>query len=134
SAVYTIRNWPGKVSFVGREIGHTIHVGDALKNTPASNPVRRSYEIHRGTYNQEGHWNHHTADPTTLLYAVRGNRDYWDVEEGYIEINDDCTFEWKPANGARFKRLIQKMDRKQMGEMLEELIVRSKFMNKKMNR
>jgi len=124
SAVYTIRNWPGKVTFVGREIGHNIFVGDKLKYTSTSNPVRRAYELHRGYHNPGGNLDHHTADPCAVLYAVRGLRDYWDAEEGYMDIKDDCSFVWKKANGTKQQRLIQKMERPKMAKILEELMTR----------
>ena len=110
--------------FVGREIGHKIFIGDALKNTPLTNPVRRSYELHRERYNL-GHWNHHTADPCSVLYAVRGPQDYWEeVTGGYIDIQDDCSFEWKLDSRKKMGRLIQKMDRLQLGAIMEEILIR----------
>jgi hypothetical protein len=124
AAVYAIRNWTGKITFVGREIGHNIYVGNALKNTPESSPVRRSYQLHRDRFNL-GHWNHHTADPSAVLYAVRGLRDYWTIEnEGYIDIKDDCSFEWIKNPGSKQGYLIQKLDRTEMGRIMEELMVR----------
>lgn len=73
-------------SFAGREIGHTIFVGDRLKDTPIDNPVRRAYQLHRERAKVE-HWNHHTADPTAVLLAVRGILNYWNLSEcGYIDI------------------------------------------------
>ena len=124
AAVYTIRNWPGKITFVGREIGHTIFAGNVLKDTSAANPVRRAYELHRSHYNPMGDWNHHTADPSTVLYAVRGIRDYWKEETGYIVLKDDCSFQWKKAQGTKQKRLIPKMERSMLGRIMEELMVR----------
>lgn len=50
AALYTIRNRPGPIVFAGREIGHSIHVGEALRHTPLDNPVRRAYQLHRERY------------------------------------------------------------------------------------
>lgn len=124
AVVYAIRHWPGRITFVGREIGHNIHVGDRLKATPSDNPVRRAYQLHRERFSL-GHWNHHTADPCAVLYAVRGSADYFDIEgEGFIDLQDDCSFTWKPAPGGKQAYLLQKMARMKMGQVIEDLIVR----------
>ncbi|WP_165971983.1 nucleoside hydrolase [Paenibacillus piri] len=124
AAVYTIRNWPGRITFAGREIGHNIKVGEALRQTPDDNPVRRAYQLHRDRFDL-GHWNHHTADPSAVLYAVRGLWDYWELEaDGYIDIQDDCSFVWRKKPGRNQGYLLQKMDRAEMGAIMEELIVR----------
>lgn len=123
AAVYTIRNWPGEIVFVGREIGHNIFIGDRLKQTPDTNPVRRAYQLHRDRFSL-GHWNHHTADPCAVLYAVRGLRNYWDVEtNGFIDIKDDCSFEWKADPGKKMSYLLQKIDRQELGKIMEDLLV-----------
>jgi inosine-uridine nucleoside N-ribohydrolase len=123
-AVYAIRSWPGQITFVGREIGHNIHVGDRLKNTSLANPVRRAYQLHRERY-PLGHWNHHTADPCAVLYAVRGLHTYFNIERGgFVDLQDDCSFTWKQAVGKNQGYLLQKMDRVEMGQVIEELMIR----------
>lgn len=125
SAVFAIRNWPGEIMFVGREIGHKIFIGDKLKETPLENPVRRAYQLHRERFGSGEHWNHHTADPCAVLYAVRGLGEYWEAETGgYIDIKEDCSFEWKLSPGKKQGYLVQKMDRKNLGQIMEELLVR----------
>ena len=70
AAVFALTNYPGRITFVGREIGHNIFIGDRFHELPAANPLRRAYELHRGRFGTN--WDHHTADPTTILYAVYG--------------------------------------------------------------
>jgi inosine-uridine nucleoside N-ribohydrolase len=124
AAVYAISNWPGRITFAPREIGHTIFIGDKLRATPPANPVRRAYELHREPANK-GHWNHHTADPCAVMLAVRGVRDYWELEkDGYMDMKEDCSFEWKKSPGARQAYILQKMDRIRLGNIMEELLVR----------
>jgi len=125
ACVYAIRNWTGKIMFVGREIGHNIFIGDKLKSTPLTNPVRRAYQLHRERFNL-GHWDHHTADPCAVLYAVRGARDYWDeITGGYIDIKDDCSFEWKfdPVKN-NMGYIVEKMEREKLAAIMEELLLR----------
>ena len=123
SAIYAIRHWPGRITFVGREIGHNIYVGDRLKETPLTNPVRRAYQLHRERY-QLGHWNHHTADPSAVLYAVRGLQQYFELQEGgFMDIQDDCSFTWTQAAGQQQAYLLQKMERAAMGQVMERLMI-----------
>lgn len=125
AAVYTLTHWPGKILFAGREIGHTIFVGDRLKETPLNNPVRRAYQLHRARA-KNGHWNHHTADPTAVLLAVRGISNYWTLSDyGYVDIKKNCSFVWKGHSEGYQQYIIQKMDRKELGEILEELMIMS---------
>jgi hypothetical protein len=95
AALYAVQNWPGEVMFVGREIGSVpsgLKAGARLKETPEGNPVRMAYQ----------HWfggepkDRHLADPTTVLFAVRGLRDYWDAEtRGSMDLQPDMTFRWR---------------------------------------
>jgi inosine-uridine nucleoside N-ribohydrolase len=121
AALYSIRKWPGRITFVGREIGHNIHVGEALKQTPISSPVRRAYQLHRERV--QAHWNHHTAEPCTVLYAVRGLRDYWAMSpDGRLNLRDDCSFAWTDDPEGNQRYVLEKMDRSQLGELMEMLM------------
>ncbi|MEA3209797.1 MAG: hypothetical protein QOE70_2854 [Chthoniobacter sp.] len=95
SAIFVIQHWPRPLIFVGREIGSVpsgLAIGESLGKTPPENPVRRAYEH----YFDGRLKNRHVADLTTVLYAVRGLRDYWDLQpKGFMEIQLDVTFEWK---------------------------------------
>jgi uncharacterized protein (TIGR02145 family) len=122
AAWYAINNWPGRIVFAGREIGHSIHTGDRVRDTPVSNPVRRSYELHRGRDGRQN-WDHHTADLSAVLLAVRGLSDYWDIEDnGFIDLQEDCSFIWRKKPGGRHAYIIQKMDRTELGNIMEELM------------
>lgn len=41
-----------------------------------------------------------------------------------MDIQDDCSFRWVKRQGGRMGYLVQKMDRKAMGAIMEELFVR----------
>ncbi len=96
AAYETIRDWPGSVIFVGREIGSVpsgLQIGASLSRTPPGNPVRMAYFHYFGAQKSR-----HVADLATVLYAVRGLRDYWDIEtKGRMDLRSDMTFEWKPG-------------------------------------
>lgn len=95
AAYYSIYNWPGELVFAGREVCSEpsgLSIGESLSDTPATNPVRKAYELYFGGTAK----NRHVADLVSVLYGVRGLRDYWDIQtQGYMDIKPDMTFEWK---------------------------------------
>lgn len=108
AAIYAVENWPGRLVFVGREIGSVpsgLKAGACLAKLPENNPIRAGY----------AHWfggvpkDRHVADPTTVLYAVRGLRDYWDEHApGRMMLNADMTFTWQDEARARQSYLLKK--------------------------
>lgn len=120
SAIYSINNYPSKITFVGRDIGHNIFVGDSFHNMPESSPLRRAYELHRGRYGDN--WDHHTADPSTVLYAVYGLSELFDIQSGTMTLYDDCSFEWNPDVGSNMSYLLQKADRNYVASLIDDII------------
>lgn len=108
SAHYVIHHWPAPLVFVGREIGSVpsgLQIGDRLAETPAQNPVRAAYAHYFGGVVKK----RHVADPTTVLYAVRGLRDYWNIAtNGWMDLRPDMTFEWKTDREARQAYLLKR--------------------------
>ena len=108
SAHYVIHHWPRPLVFVGREIGSVpsgLQIGDSLAQTASNNPVRAAYEHYFGGKAKK----RHVADPTTVLYSVRGLRDYWDIEtKGWMDLRPDMTFEWKMDHDAQQAYLLKK--------------------------
>jgi hypothetical protein len=100
AALYAVRNWPGEATFVGREIGSVpsgLKVGAALGRLPESNPIRMAYQLYFGG---DAPKDRHVADPTTVLFAVRGLADYWEIEEGgFMDLQADMTFTWQEHGG-----------------------------------
>ena len=92
---FAIHHWPGEIVFAGREVCSVpsgLSIGESLSTTPAKNPVRRAYEL----YFDGKLKNRHVADLATVLYAVRGLRDYWDIQtNGHMNLRHDMTFEWE---------------------------------------
>jgi inosine-uridine nucleoside N-ribohydrolase len=110
SALKVIREWPGPITFAGREVCSVpsgLAIGTSLSKTPANNPVRRAYEHYfKGELK-----NRHVADLATVLYAVRGLRDYWDMEDkGSIDVQPDMTFTWKYDTDSDRSYLLKKKD------------------------
>jgi hypothetical protein len=97
AAVGAITRWPTPVVFVGREIGSVpsgLEAGAVLARTPPESPVRRAYELYFGGVAKD----RHVADPTTVLYAVRGTGHRWTMSPpGRMDIRSDASFVWVPA-------------------------------------
>ncbi len=125
SALAVIPHWPGEVNFAGREVCSVpsgVTLGTGLAKLPATHPVRRAYEFYFGGKLK----NRHVADIATVLYAVRGARDYWDVSTpGTMDLHPDMTFDWKPSPEGKqtyLKKKEPKNDR-EIEKVLEELLV-----------
>lgn len=107
-AHFAVHNWPGRLVFVGREIGSVpsgLKAGAKLKDLPVEHPVRAGYALWFGKEPQD----RHVADQTTVLYAVRGLQNHWTLEEpGTMDLKPDMTFHWKPDAKARQGYLLKK--------------------------
>lgn len=122
SAFEAISKWPSDLHFVGREIGHSIFAGDGLRFAPRDNPVRRAYELFH-EMNTPGNWNHHTADPTTIWYAVHGCTDAFMLSRpGYIALDPSGEFCWVEDRQGKQRHLKQKLSRAQMAARLDRWI------------
>lgn len=108
SSYYAIRHWPGELIFAGREVCSVpsgVAIGKSLWNTPSNNPVRRAYEL----YFDGKPSDRHVADLATVLYAVRGLRDYWDIQTtGHMNLHPDMTFEWEFEGDSNQSYLLKK--------------------------
>ncbi len=125
SAYKAITEWPGTIHFVGREIGHNIFAGEGLRQTPEDNPVRRAYELHRSRYTPDN-WNHHTADPSTILYAVRGCGDMFRLSgPGFIDLAPDGAFTWRDDPSGRQRHLLVASPYARLAAIMEELMCRT---------
>lgn len=127
AAHYAVRHWPAPVMFVGREIGSGpsgLKVGSALARAPKANPVRAAYEHYFGGKAKD----RHVADPTTVLYAVRGLGDYWDaVTTGTMDLRENMTFRWVPGGdwprGYLLKKTGPRANDRHIEKVLEQLML-----------
>jgi hypothetical protein len=108
AAHYAVNHWPVALVFAGREVGSVpseVRAGEVLAETPPDNPVRRAYELFFGGEVRD----RHVADLVTVLYAVRGLRDYWDIQTGgYMDLQPNMKFKWKLDRNKDHRYLLKK--------------------------
>jgi len=117
---HAIGTWPATVpvTFCGGELGEPVSTGPCLANAPAGNPVKRAYELMYNGIKGRPSW-----DPLTVLYAVRGLRDYWQAETGGQNvIKDDGSNAWQPGSGKNHSYLKAKMSNSAIAEVLSGLM------------
>lgn len=128
SAFYAIHHWPGEIAFAGREVCSVpsgLAIGAALAETPADNPVRQAYEHYFDGIAKD----RHVADLATVLFAVRGLTDCWDLSApGRMNLREDMTFDWTPDPEGRQRYLLKKRidgkpNDRHVESVLEELLL-----------
>ncbi len=121
ASVRAINDWPTPVVFTGFEIGNRIKSGQRLRETPESNPVRACYQHFNGLKDRES-WDH-----TAVLFAVRGEKDYWTLSApGFCLMHARVPFgynEWIPGTEKNHRYLISKMAPADVGRVLEDLML-----------
>jgi hypothetical protein len=130
SALYVIQHWPTPIVFAGREVGSVpsgLTCGTSLARTPANNPVRRAYEWYFGGALK----NRHVADLATVLFAVRGIGDLWELHRGgFMDLKPDMTFTWRDADDGRQSYLLKKVTNgvpsdRRVEAVLDDLLVQA---------
>jgi hypothetical protein len=113
---YVIDNWPTPILFSGFEIGGAIVTSKKLSIDPASDPVRRAYELFNGLQGRQS-W-----DLTAALAAVRPTYLYWNVSpEGTCVVTPDGKNTWSTTpHGHTY--LIARTPPSDVGVILDDLI------------
>lgn len=126
ASVRVINDWPTPVVFSGFEIGQKVFAGNALAAKPETWPTRMGYQWY---WKGKENLNRESWDLTTVLYAVRGEQDYWDLSEpGKCLMHFGIPRgqnEWIPYEKGNHRYLIQKMDPVKLGAVLDELLTRT---------
>jgi len=106
SAKKLIAQWPSEMIFSGFEIGETIqHPGASMKEDYGYvkyHPLKDAYHFYRGLDNPQP-----TYDLTSVLYAVRPNRGYFDLSPpGTVTVMDDGQTTFTPGANGKHRYMI----------------------------
>lgn len=88
---HVIHNYPGRMVFVGIDVGDDVKTGGPLMACgPKTDPIRMAY-VYYGYYTLRPSW-----DPLTILYAANGLGDLFTVEDdhGYNHIEANGSNRW----------------------------------------
>jgi len=93
--------WPTEIVWQGFEVGNPVITGEALKRTPASNPVRRAFELRLFGKRPSIEGGQPSYDQAAAFYAVRGtNAELWSEERGGRVVIDQTGFSRWVADAA----------------------------------
>jgi inosine-uridine nucleoside N-ribohydrolase len=103
AAAHVARAWPTEIVWHGFEVGDPVITGEALKDTPRTNPVRRAYEVRRFAGRPAIDGGQPSYDQAAALYAVRGpDQELWREERGGTVVVDDAGLtRWEAGTGGR---------------------------------
>jgi hypothetical protein len=114
---YVVENWPTPQLFSGFEIGQAITTGIKVKDCPATDPVRRAYELFN-QFQGRSSW-----DLTAVLAAVREPHLYWDIKEnGYNKVTPDGKNTWSPTPNRGHSYLVTRVPQMDIGAILDNLM------------
>lgn len=115
------QNWPTPVIFSGFEIGSQIFTGKKLAASgETGNPIIDAYTMCLAQDDPKGR---DSWDQTAVLVAVRGPRDYFDIERGTITILDDGSNKWEKNEKGMHARLLPKMPVDQLTDVIESMMM-----------
>jgi inosine-uridine nucleoside N-ribohydrolase len=121
AAHQVIQDWPTPIIFAGFELGVDIETGAPLiAATPASNPVRRAYELYTGGQNRSS-W-----DLTAVHYAVRGTASVWQLcNQGANIVDQDGQNRWDILTIREQAYLTNSLPKDQIEMLLNDLLIQS---------
>lgn len=114
-----VGNWPTPIVYEDAVLGDLIS-GRPLEQTPATNPVRKAYNVYSGGNGRQS-W-----DPIAVLYGVRGNAGLFrESEPGRNVISPGGANEWMSAADGHETYLIKAASDEQIALELNALMVKS---------
>ena len=132
SSALAIEKWPTPIVFSDFDYGRWVFAGRRLAESKSlTGPVKDVFattlppreECSEKTYDRpEGHpsW-----DETAVIFAVRGAGEVFGLERGtYRMTGKGGENEWIPGTNGRHQRLTEKMSKKDVGALIDELMCR----------
>lgn len=139
SSKIALRDFPKPIVFGDWQLGFDVYSGRGVTekgyvNNPVADVFARELPprdvcIEQNKKLKKGQlvWTHEEGhcswDQTVVLAAVRGLGEYYNCERGtYVMIGNDGTNEWKADEKSQNIRLTEKMPKKELGKVMDDLI------------
>lgn len=120
AAAYVSEHWPTPMRFGEGNLGHRHFIGAGLADVPESSPVRHGYELAEGPAGKR-----HCADPSTILYAIRGARHFDEVRAGSCEVRaEDGATRWVAEPDLDHAYNKERLPVAELERIMEELLVK----------
>lgn len=124
AAAHVARAWPTEIVWQGFEVGDPVITGEALKDTPRANPVRRAYEARRYGNRPAIDGGQPSYDQAAALYAVRGaDPELWREERGgSVTVDEAGLTRWEAGTGGRHVLVHRACDPELLAQRIEALM------------
>ena len=113
-------HWEGELVFASYEIGAPlITMKNYILEAPASDPVRRAYELHsKGVPKGRSSWDH-----TAMLEAIRPDTYWYYHEYGKISVDEGGITSWQRDPDRRHTYLLPKIDHGELCNMIDAIVL-----------
>ncbi len=120
-----IERWPTPVMWSDARIGVWLHTGKRLEHTCRDNPVREAYRLAL-----HDNWHHHASwDQSSVLFAVRGLRDYWFAHTAgrpvmYQNQDGNWATDWLASPDSDHSYMKVRKDVSELSKIIEDLMIK----------
>ena len=113
-------HWEGELVFASYEIGAPlITMKNYILEAPASDPVRRAYELHsKGVPKGRSSWDH-----TAMLEAIRPDTYWYYHEYGKISVDEGGITSWQRDPDRRHTYLLPKTDHGELCALIDAIVL-----------
>jgi hypothetical protein len=118
-----VERWPTAVMWSDEKIGVQLLTGAKLQYTHPDNPVREAYRLCT-----DNRWDYHASwDQSSVLFAVRGLRDYWCANTTghpvlYQNKDGKWASDWLTSPDSDHSYLIARKDIGELSTIIEDLM------------
>lgn len=131
SSIKVMNDWPTPILFSGFEIGQKIKTGLPLVQNKKieHDPVKDVFALCI-PFAKEDSAGRMSWDETTVLVAVKGWKNFYDLNKGTCVMQEDGTNQWQ-KEGNRMAHLVEKLPPQEMSAILNQLIMHQPVPGKK---
>lgn len=121
SSTYVIENSPVKILFSGYEIGQSYWTGGNRNLLGNDHPLKIAYDMYLN--DESGTKTRASYDQTSVVAAVEGLKDYWDIKIGVCSVDDKGYVSFDEDGYSNHAYLLVKKDKTQMQEYIDKLMM-----------